>query len=466
MLEGRWISDSATFFTTIIYTLTLFLDGKEINDLITQLIHKFESISAFVEVMRYEGMPFSVSGKYDVFNQSREVAAELRVLNNIARMTRPAAHTKPVMFKDALKVLDMQMDNSEIDSYVSTLLDPVLSAAGSHNRGIRNFIANNVIESSRFHYIIRYGNVNKVKGLINNPRVVRFVLKDIPDNQIHRYYRTVTGQDVSFDNSMRRYLADRLTSFSFVELRDVRQSDSGASAADKAEKEQKRAMVSLYLTILYLIIKNLVYINSRYFLAFHCVERDRLLLDEEHWGKMGQANQDDPDYSYKAFARDQLAKYPQKPKVQRYMAQNFANSDDWAIRAYRNKIEHMVAVRNADRYLNDIREFHSWYELYHYTMQREIRAQYEWESARESSRTPGRMIVEKEDLNQKTFEYFDKVEKYGTCCRDFIKALNVPFAYNLPRYKNLSIDGLFDKNRPGKKGEGKKLELDEKTYEN
>ena len=65
------------------------------------------------------------------------------------------------------------------------------------------------------------------------------------------------------------------------------------------------------------------------------------------------------------------------------------------------------------------------------------------------------MIITREELNPKTLEYFSKVEKYGTCCRDFIKALNVPFAYNLPRYKNLSIDGLFDKNRPGDKGKQK-----------
>ena len=36
--------------------------------------------------------------------------------------------------------------------------------------------------------------------------------------------------------------------------------------------------------------------------------------------------------------------------------------------------------------------------------------------------------------------------KHGTYCKDFVKALNVPFAYNLPRYKNLSINELFDQN--------------------
>lgn len=48
-------------------------------------------------------------------------------------------------------------------------------------------------------------------------------------------------------------------------------------------------------------------------------------------------------------------------------------------------------------------------------------------------------------------KYFASIDQYGTYCKDMVKALNVAFAYNLPRYKNLSIEELFDKNRPGEK---------------
>lgn len=30
--------------------------------------------------------------------------------------------------------------------------------------------------------------------------------------------------------------------------------------------------------------------------------------------------------------------------------------------------------------------------------------------------------------------------------KDFVKALNSPFGYNIPRFKNLSIEQLFDRN--------------------
>ena len=35
--------------------------------------------------------------------------------------------------------------------------------------------------------------------------------------------------------------------------------------------------------------------------------------------------------------------------------------------------------------------------------------------------------------------------QHRTWCSDLVKALNTPFGYNLARYKNLSIDGLFDR---------------------
>ena len=49
--------------------------------------------------------------------------------------------------------------------------------------------------------------------------------------------------------------------------------------------------------------------------------------------------------------------------------------------------------------------------------------------------------------------------------KDFVKTLNVPFAYNYPRYKNLSIDELFDKNNTRKSFEKffvnfRRIELD------
>ena len=461
MLNGILITTDATCFTKFIYLVTMFINGKEINDLLTNLIHQMENIDAFIQVMKSQNMETAFFESFTLFALSKQVSEELRVVNSFARMSKPSAKTKEIMLREAFKVLGIKADEAWLDREIKEMTDP----KGKNNtdpkvkqkRGVRNFINNNVIESDRFKYLVRYGNVNKIKGIAQNRQVILFVLKDIPDDQIVRYYNSVTGNNGDFRPDMRDLLADRITGFSFEDIQSVRQRDVGASEEEQEQKRQKKALVRLYLSAIYLVLKNLVYINSRYALAFHCLERDRQLLEDEI------CISGDKDYGLGNFAFAFQKKYPMKNKVMRYMETNFGNCDPWAIKAYRNKIEHLDAVRNADRYLNDVREFKSWFELYHYILQRSVMDQFKYESEKDSKKNPGRKVISKEELNPKTLAYFSKVETYRTCCKDFIKALNTPFAYNLPRYKNLSIDELFDRNRPLKKenGMGRKLEHDE-----
>ena len=97
----------------------------------------------------------------------------------------------------------------------------------------------------------------------------------------------------------------------------------------------------------------------------------------------------------------------------------------------------MNALRNADRYIPDINSVGSYFELYHYLMQRTIMDQIEFD------RKKG-IVAETDIINSN--RYSELVRTHGTYCKDFVKALNIAFAYNLPRYKNLSIDELFDRN--------------------
>ena len=45
--------------------------------------------------------------------------------------------------------------------------------------------------------------------------------------------------------------------------------------------------------------------------------------------------------------------------------------------------------------------------------------------------------------NDKFAEIKEKLIKFGTYNKDFMWLINVPFAYNLPRYKNLSNEEIF-----------------------
>lgn len=430
---------SVSYFSKLMYLLTTFIDGKEINDLLTTLLSKFENIQSFLTVLESCGHPAKFKPEYQLLLRSGEIADELRFINSFARMTgkekrkppqkkdanapRVVSFTEKSMYIDAATVLGYNKGKEEL---ISKLDDASSGDKDKKDGGFSSFLLNNVLPSRRFAYLMRYSNAANVRRLAENKHIVSFVLGQIPDAQITRYYESVTGGEACGIETMRGELVRLLTGLSFEEFAYI------GKGLDKAgyrlALERKKSLVGLYFTVLYLLTKNLVYVNSRYFLAFHCAERDAQIFDglkyTEDFIKNDRA----------AFARDFLNQYPGKKRVKAYLDVNMANSDPWAIRQFRNTTEHLNAVREAYKHAQSIGAFKSYFELYHYLVQCDILEQY--------TESPT-------NLHGKTAAYFDLIQKHHTYSKDFVKALCVPFAYNLPRFKNLSIEGLFDMNRPG-----------------
>ena len=176
------------YFSKMIYMLTYFLDGKEINDLLTTLISKFDNIKEFLKIMKSSAVDVEceLTAGYKLFNDSQRITNELFVVKNIASMRKPAASAKLTMFRDALTILGI--DDKITDDRISEILKLKEKGKGIH--GLRNFITNNVIESSRFVYLIKYANAQKIREVAKNEKVVMFVLGGIPDTQIERYYKS------------------------------------------------------------------------------------------------------------------------------------------------------------------------------------------------------------------------------------------------------------------------------------
>ncbi len=87
-------------------------------------------------------------------------------------------------------------------------------------------------------------------------------------------------------------------------------------------------------------------------------------------------------------------------------------------------------MRSCANFIGDIRHVDSYFGLYHYLTQR---------------------LLESIDHTAEVYPdlvnpYYKPLFKYHTYVKDFVKALNSPFGYNLPRFKNLSIRELFDRN--------------------
>lgn len=448
------ISSDATSFSQLIYLLTLFLDGKEINDLLTQLISIMENIGSFVEIMKAENLDCTFEDAYSLFEQSMEIAGELRVINSFARMVDSNQSAKKIMYIEAAELLGYEdASEQDLESYIDTIVDKekMRIVNGKKDTNFRNFIANNVIESSRFQYLVRYGNPKKLRKLADNRKVVSFVLKGIPDDQIKAYYNSCNGSMSAYNDTMRSDLADKITALSFKDFDGVKQKVVEGSK-DATEKEKKKNIVRLYLTVLYLLVKNLVYVNTRYFIAFHSADRDaKVFYEDEKYAPSDQYLNEKT--SWYSFAKDFVENKSNNERAKNYLAVNFANADAWSCTAFRNCVEHLSAIRNADKYINDISAFDSYFELYHYLIQRSLIDQYEFDckcASRKHENNPEKypyaMVMSEERMNPKMLQYFEMVEKHKSYCKDMVKALNTPFAYNLARYKNLSIKELFDRN--------------------
>lgn len=420
------------YFSKMIYMLTYFLDGKEINDLLTTLISKFDNIKEFLKIMKSSAVDVEceLTAGYKLFNDSQRITNELFIVKNIASMRKPAASAKLTMFRDALTILGI--DDKITDDRISEILKLKEKGKGIH--GLRNFITNNVIESSRFVYLIKYANAQKIREVAENEKVVMFVLGGIPDTQIERYYKScVEFPDMNSSlEAKRSELARMIKNIRFDDFKNVKQQAKGR---ENVAKERAKAVIGLYLTVMYLLVKNLVNVNARYVIAIHCLERDFGLYKEiiPELASKNLKNDyrilsqtlcelcDNGDESPNLFLK-------KNKRLRKCVEVDINNADSSMTRKYRNCIAHLTVVRELKEYIGDIRTVDSYFSIYHYVMQR--------------------CITKREDdtKQEEKIKYEDDLLKNHGYTKDFVKALNSPFGYNIPRFKNLSIEQLFDRN--------------------
>lgn len=417
------------YFSKMIYMLTYFLDGKEINDLLTTLISKFDNIKEFLKIMKSSAVDVEceLTAGYKLFNDSQRITNELFIVKNIASMRKPAASARLTMFRDALTILGI--DDKITDDRITEILKLKEKGKGIH--GLRNFITNNVIESSRFVYLIKYANAQKIREVAKNEKVVMFVLGGIPDTQIERYYKScVEFPDMNSSlEAKRSELARMIKNISFDDFKNVKQQAKGR---ENVAKERAKAVIGLYLTVMYLLVKNLVNVNARYVIAIHCLERD-FGLYKEIIPELASKNLKN-DYRILSQTLCELCdKSPnlflkKNERLRKCVEVDINNADSSMTRKYRNCIAHLTVVRELKEYIGDIRTVDSYFSIYHYVMQRCITKR------------------ENDTKQEDKIKYEDDLLKNHGYTKDFVKALNSPFGYNIPRFKNLSIEQLFDRN--------------------
>lgn len=414
-------------FSKCIYFISKFFEGKEINEIYSSLINKFDNIHSLIKTLKNDlNEPVVFAEKYGLFNKDLGIIAdELRLCRSIVKMEKNVVPSKR-LYMDALTILKVKDEIVNDEESCKQMLDGFLNRKKKDHK-LRNFIINNVINSKRFIYVIKYMNPSHCLTFIQNKNIVNFVLKEIPDEQIERYYDACHGKiSISIDQK-RDALANDIKKLNFF---DIEEKEYLMKDNKSRQIEELKRMLGLYLTVIYLIAKNLVKINSMYCIALSMFERDYYYFNNKVYDEQNPLcliemrliddKNDDKHKRYKAYDT-------------KWIEQNICTfnklSEEWKMsgnkdtlfRYYRNKIIHLNFVDRAHKYIKDVYRIDSYFDLYHHIVQKDLLNQ---------------VILEKTSL----FSSYSKMQPYS---KDMLKIINMPFVYNLARYKNLTISDLF-----------------------
>lgn len=482
--------DNCFPFVMLLSFLCNFMEAKEINELLTAFINKFENVQALIDVQQKLKDNVVFSAKYDSFNKhggrvAGEIAKQLRAIVSIGKMKPDLEGAKRLLYISAIKTLGIPDDSQYVsDKWLQE--NVLLSAEEKRDKDrvkavnpFRNFIANNVIESRRFLYLVRYTKPETVRAIMTNAKIVRYALSRLPESQINMYYdRTLGAQKgVSMDEKLNA-LTKVLTGLTFETLVANRAGIITDTTNRPKAIERLKAQIGLYLTAAYLVVKNLVKTNARYYIAYSAFERDlAMLLQKDNdaisincipytfVNKKGETVKDEnPYYAVTEYYLDQDDKIKYVPEngvfdkeaCHRYFDEHKAhftrkwrdifrkeiaeakqaNTTGYLGIFVRNTADHLNALTSLKTYINDFRSgsdapMKSYFELYHFIVQR---LALDWNS--NPACQPGQEL----ELEQ----YREFIETNGLPDNDLIHICYCPLGYNLPRYKNLTIAALFD----------------------
>ncbi|MGN0114246.1 MAG: type VI-D CRISPR-associated RNA-guided ribonuclease Cas13d, partial [Acutalibacteraceae bacterium] len=265
---------------------------------------------------------------------------------------------------------------------------------------------------------------------------------DIPEAQLIRYCKTA---GIAFDGKnsnsakMAKDLAEMLNNVRFDNFLKVKQIVQ-ANSEEARQKERYKAIIRLYLTVLYLIVKSLVKVNMSYTIAFGILERDCSIMNQKYncgdyfiRKKIGCRPDNSNIYAYAATKiTDDFKKAGRLNKrVETSIETNKALYKDDLFYEYRNNVAHLNVIAALPKYVDRIKRVKSYFDLYHYILFLKL-----MENSPNYLQSSIDSVKNHICSNGKTI--YENVCEYNTVSKDFLYGINTPFAYNAARYINLS----------------------------
>lgn len=448
-IEDVSIDKNIYDFTKVIFFMTCFLDGKEINDLLTNIISKLQVIEDHNNVIKFiaendDAVYKDYSDKYAIFRNAGKIATELEAIKSIARMENKIENApKEPLLKDALLALGVS-DNKEVLKNTYNKYFDSKEKADKQSQKVSTFLMNNVINNNRFKYVVKYINPADINRLAKNRYLVKFVLSKIPEEQIYSYYKLFSNEEEPSCEEKIKLLTKKISKLNFQTLFEN-------NKIPNVEKERKKAVITLYFTIIYILVKNLVNINGLYTLALYFVERDGFFYKKICEKKDKKNSYKDVDYlllpeifsGSKYREETKNLKLP-KEKDREIMKKYLPNDKDRKeyndfFKQYRNNIVHLNIIANLSKLTKNIdKDINSYFDIYHYCTQRVM-----FDYCKKNNNVVLAKMKDLAHIKSDCDEFSSKhTYPYSSAVLRF---MNLPFAYNVPRFKNLSYKKFFDK---------------------
>ena len=497
-LNGNYVltPNNTDYFVKIIYFLSKFLDGKEINELYCSLINKFDNIASLIETVSLCNTQIKFQPVYAIFDNCQEISRQLRIAKSISRMKKQPTSFGKQIVADAYYILSLKyVDNNVIvnnqsgnvlnqDKDYANFLNNIVNKK-SRSKNLTNFIKNNVLKNKHFFYLIKYTDPRTCGILTKNRQLVEFALRELNESQIRRYYKSLTGNDNDFNaQTAMDLIIDKICNFSLVDVqKNIKNlSEEEYKKPNNALKEQMCKIVTLYLTVIYLIVKNLTKVNTSFAIAFATFERDYHLMFDNNSSNNARNNNklnylsltkkflDEDEIVFNKILNltrvnpSMTVEEKRKIRKQRkelvkqmhfdihsynYIKNNYdeiikdkrtyldgnnqsqTNSFENSINLFRNKVAHLSISHDFTTSATNTNKITSYYSFYCYIMQKIV-----FETIKDNKK-----------ITNLQSKFLQEINKYGEYRMDAMKLLCMPFAYNLSRYKNLSTEALYCKDK-------------------
>ncbi len=412
---------------SFVYVMCRFLAEKEINEFVTGLINNLVNVQSLIETIEQiepDSKELSYFMKtFEVFGNIPELIEELQTILTVSKQR------KIEIKKSRNKNKQEDCTYDYLDEAYILLSDNSLSKEEVKNdKFLCNFLKNNIVKSNKFGYILRYNNLKNCRLLFENKEFVKYIISSqISKTQLERHFALAKTFSVSVDDIDE--LCEHLKNISLKTM---------VSKQENAEYcEFIKSLTQLYMTIIYLATKSLVRINSLYCIAWLSYEQDMFYVAQNPQKVINRFNliQSAPasqknkieynnSITQRALFENKLYGKHNEPFIT-YLREHFIclNDEKAIFEKVRNNVMHLSVIDKVFLHLEKYNSKNSsYFSLYNFVLQCLV-----CDGIEELS------YCEKNFLSK------------GNYSKDMIQILNMPFAYNLARYKSLTNEKIFSK---------------------